>query len=217
MIQPGYRPPVISTNGYGIVITNPLTISANYIPEFVRIRLIGLPQSTLTSCPSTQIYLLFENPIVKYLRASRPECTTTATASSIYWDIYASFPLNQLDITAATYQVRVLCEDIFTGDRYYSRSTTFTVSPATSTRDLTLPSPITISPNPTNDVCMLALPENELHRVRLTNTLGTAVATLPEAAGATALDVSGLAAGVYFVEVESRTTRRRWVQKMVKY
>jgi len=76
---------------------------------------------------------------------------------------------------------------------------------------------IPISPNPTNDVCMLTLPENELHRVRLTNSLGTAVATLSEAAGTTALDVSALAAGIYFVEVESRTTRRRWVQKMVKY
>jgi hypothetical protein len=49
------------------------------------------------------------------------------------------------------------------------------------------------------------------------NTLGSQVSALSDAAGATALDVSGLAAGVYFVEVESQKTRRRTVQKVVKY
>ncbi|MBL7993675.1 MAG: T9SS type A sorting domain-containing protein, partial [Candidatus Kapabacteria bacterium] len=61
----------------------------------------------------------------------------------------------------------------------------------------------------------LALPENELHSVRLTNTLGCAVWALSEASGITTLDVGGLSAGVYFVEVQS--ARRRSVQKVVKY
>ncbi len=87
----------------------------------------------------------------------------------------------------------------------------------TSARDLTLPSPITLSPNPAQESITLALPENELHRVRVMNTLGSQVSALSDAAGATALDMSGLAAGVYFVEVESQKTRRRTVQKVVKY
>lgn len=120
------------------------------------------------------------------------------------YEIFLSVTLGQIGLNSNSFRT--------------STSLTMRVANSTtSTRDLTLPSPITISPNPTNDVCMLALPENELHRVRLTNSLGTAVATLSDATGTTALDVSGLAAGVYFVEVESRTTRRRWVQKMVKY
>jgi hypothetical protein len=89
------------------------------------------------------------------------------------------------------------------------------VANSTSVRDLTLPSTIPISPNPVTDALTLALPENELHSVRLTNTLGCAVWTLSEASGTTTLDVGGLSAGVYFVEVQS--ARRRSVQKVVKY
>ncbi len=99
----------------------------------------------------------------------------------------------------------------------YYNSKIFTVNAPTSVRDLTLPSPITLSPNPAQESITLALPENELHRVRVMNTLGSQVSALSDAAGATALDVSGLAAGVYFVEVESQKTRRRTVQKVVKY
>jgi hypothetical protein len=145
--------------------------------------------------------------------------TSSTVANS--WDGLIVFSIPQYGFsTAGTH--KLLFESSADRNPYYWLNTyateaTFVVSLATSTRDLTLPSPITISPNPTNDVCMLALPENELHRVRLTNSLGTAVAMLSEATGATVLDVSALAAGVYFVEVESRTTRRRWVQKMVKY
>jgi hypothetical protein len=149
--------------------------------------------------------------------------TTSATMKG-RWDGVVIFPVPpQATLTSGTHTLRFECSGIlgFIWPNIYVTEATFIVKPASSatisTRDLTLPSPITISPNPTNDVCMLALPENELRRVRLTNSLGTAVATLSEATGATALDVSGLAAGVYFVEVESRTTRRRWVQKMVKY
>lgn len=96
-------------------------------------------------------------------------------------------------------------------------STTFTVSPATSIRDLTLPNPITLSPNPVHEALTLTLPENDLHTARLRTALGTSVSALSDASGATTLAMDGLAAGVYFVEVESRTTRRRWVQKVVKY
>jgi hypothetical protein len=138
-----------------------------------------------------------------------------------FWGGLASFGIPAMpNITAGTYQIGLIFFLLpypgYTGLPYrYITTTNITISLATSIRDLTLSSAILISPNPVTDALTLALPENELHSVRLTNTLGCAVWTLSEASGTTTLDVSGLSAGVYFVEVQS--ARRRSVQKVVKY
>lgn len=151
--------------------------------------------------------------LAKSLSIPKISITTSATFQRLKGKFLVHIPA-QASITAGTYRIDFRLDHVFFGN-YSMASTTFTVSPATTVRDLTFPSTIPISPNPVTDALTLALPENELHSVRLTNTLGCAVWTLSEASGTTTLDVGGLSAGVYFVEVQS--ARRRSVQKVVKY
>ena len=214
MVQPQYFSVVIRDTNFKAFIVSPLTTTATNSAYRMEVRLQGFDEEYILST-SSNFYISF------YSFNFGPE-KTLWTTSGTRRSGTAFFNIPPMpSITVGTHQIvftftSSYVDEIGLPNRYIT-VTTFTITAPTSTRDLTLPSPITISPNPTNDVCMLALPENELHRVRLTNSLGTVVATLSEATGATALDVSALAAGVYFVEVESRATRRRWVQKMVKY
>ncbi|MFY7998530.1 MAG: T9SS type A sorting domain-containing protein [Candidatus Kapaibacteriota bacterium] len=225
MIQPSYRPPILANNAFSVTITNANRFVENAVPDTIHARFLGLPRY-LTFPHEGFLSLSIEN-LGNYKESTRfwaaqAVGTVVTTATGEIWDMQVSFPLRASfslsSFTAATYRVLGIWHDRFlSGDTYFSIATTLTVSPATSTRDLTLPSPITLSPNPAHESIMLALPENELHRVRVMNTLGSQMSALSDAAGATALDVSGLAAGVYFVEVESQKTRRRTMQKVVKY
>lgn len=236
MIQPSYNPR--KDRNFIIETYRPTSVqSFTSSPYHLEIRFSGLPAAELDSSrPPTymklSLYLngkftrtigsgedVAVNPAWSIFPTQFIRLETSATMSR-RWNGVVLFttPMNGTTINGVhALRFESSAEPSYIWYKVYATEAVFVVHPLTSTRDLTLPSPITISPNPTNDVCMLALPENELHRVRLTNSLGTAVATLSEAAGTTALDVSALAAGIYFVEVESRTTRRRWVQKMVKY
>jgi hypothetical protein len=181
MIQPGYGPPEFDPD-FRIISVSPSTTSATGTSYIMDIQFVGLLDSFYQSGnlrPFGSMSINFNNTYRFGL--VQQQWSTSATLANRWNGRITTMIPAQNNITAGTYQIRLIWVG-GTSNGFYT-STTFTVSPATSVRDLTLPSPITISPNPTNDVCMLALPENELHRVRLTNSLGTAVATLSEAGG----------------------------------
>ncbi len=223
MIQPSYGPPRIDTN-IRFFIT-PSSTAATGTAYTMIIRITGIlergyrPSTTNTYTRPLSIWSgVSINPRIPITQRSSTAYSTAPTFSNGGWrwsSIDTLFISAASNVTAATYTVTLnVFEGI--GDGFYN-TTTFTVSPATSTRDLTLPPTITLSPNPVHEALTLALPENDLHTIRLRTALGTSVSALSDASGATTLAMDGLAAGVYFVEVESRTTRRRWVQKVVKY
>ncbi|MCU0424462.1 MAG: T9SS type A sorting domain-containing protein [Candidatus Kapabacteria bacterium] len=223
MIQPGYGPPRIDTN-IRFAIT-PSSTAATGTAYTMIISITGMldrsyrPSTTNTYIRPVNIVwraLSFSPQIPISQRTGTYSTAPTFSSGGWRWSsIDTLFIPAASNVTAATYTVTLgVFEGI--GDGFYN-TTTFTVSPATSTRDLTLPPPITLSPNPVHEALTLALPENDLHTIRLRTALGTSVSALSDASGATTLAMDGLAAGVYFVEVESRTTRRRWVQKVVKY
>lgn len=213
MIQPGYDYAIIQDPNFKAFVTNPIATSVLQSGCIMDIELRGIDASLVPVTTST-LNLVFN----KLFLTPRE---TIWFRYGTNWGGLASFRIPAMtNITAGTYQLGLVFflppYPGYTGlpDRYIT-TTNITISLATSTRDLTLPSTIPISPNPVTDALTLALPENELHSVRLTNTLGCAVWTLSEASGTTTLDVGGLSAGVYFVEVQS--ARRRSVQKVVKY
>lgn len=210
MIQPTYFPLAPDPN-FNIVNINPATTTATGKAFTMEIQVKGLRANSIPSNELAGSLAIDFNGITYW----RPYSvwTTSATLKD-RWDGICRWMVNsQANSTAGNFTLTLSWRPLIV-QGYYS-STTFIVSPATSIRDLTLPSTIPISPNPVTAALTLALPENELHSVRLTNTLGCAVWTLSEASGTTTLDVGGLSAGVYFVEVQS--ARRRSVQKVVKY
>ncbi len=215
MIQPGYDYAIFQDPNFKAFAANPIAISALKSGYIMNIELRGIDAS-LVPVTTSILNLVFS----KLFLTPRETIWFKYGAN---WGGSVSFGIPAMpNITAGTYQLGLVFflppYPGYTGlpDRYIT-TTNITISLATSTRDLTFPNPITLSPNPVHEALTLALPENDLHRVRLTSALGTAVATLSEASGTTTLDVSGLAAGVYFVEVESARTRQRTVQKVVKY
>lgn len=211
MIQPSYGPPQPDPN-FKIIKITPSTTTATGKAYTMEIQVVGLRGYGGAFPPSsygTQLLIAFNKSAYQI----NSQWTTSATLAN-RWDGVCTWTVGTHSNTLVGNHTITLYWLPIVGDGNYA-STTFTVSPATTVRDLTLPSTISISPNPVTDALTLALPENELHSVRLTNTLGCAVWTLSEASGATTLDVSGLSAGVYFVEVQS--ARRRSVQKVVKY
>ncbi len=217
MIQPIYSflPTVIRDTNCKASIVFPLTTTASNSPYRMEVRLEGIAE--YVNVTASNLLITFNGASL-----SHESVTLTAREGRKSCVVFLTIP----PMPSTTSGVQILNFYFFVPntdpnssgipDRYFV-STIFTVSPATSVRDLTLSNPITISPNPAHEALTLALPESDLHRVRLTSALGTSVATLSEASGTTTLDVSGLAAGVYFVEVETARTRQRTVQKVVKY
>jgi hypothetical protein len=215
MIQPGYSffPTLIRDTDCKASIIFPLTTTANSSAYRMEVRLQGIAEYVNVTASNLLVTLnglnLSHESITLTTREGRKNCIVSL--------IIPPMPSTTSGVQILNFYFFVPNTDPNSSgipDRYFV-STIFTVSPATTVRDLTLPSTIPISPNPVTNALTLALPENELHNVRLTNTLGCAVWTLSEASGTTTLDVGGLSAGVYFVEVQS--ARRRSVQKVVKY
>ncbi len=231
MIQPTYEPS--QEPKFRIESFTPSSLSATNLPFTLEVHVTGLPNSgnnlAQPQYAKLSMYLygrfyteLFPGWFVSAIPAwsvytGIGKWSTSATLKG-RWDgvLQFSVPPHSFS-TVGTHWLRFESSTAFNPIWYntYMTQATFVVSPATTVRDLTLPSTIPISPNPVIDALTLALPENELHSVRLTNTLGSTVWTLSDASGAMTLDVSGLSAGVYFVEVQS--ARRRSVQKVVKY
>lgn len=219
MIQPSYGPPRLDPD-FRVNIVSPTTTSANGTAYTMVVQMVGMPDLFYRRGDSIPIHTWVDLNISPRIRISRMlfNIYTTGTVVNRYYRWNGTFTLwipAESNVTSGTYSLTLRTWEQL-GDGFYT-STTFTVSPATSVQDLTLPSPIALSPNPVHEALTLALPEKELHTIRLRTALGTAVSALSDASGATTLDMDGLAAGVYFVEVESTTSRRRWMQKVVKY
>jgi len=230
MIQPGYGPRFDAN--FNIISISPSVTTHSVSPFTVRLEVVGIFQIPyLPASLGIEVQSAYRrNGFVwsdKTLALPTPTLilTTSATIGGyprLNGQVIFTFPGDSAALSEYAERNELLYvitlrswATVYSDPFLTSTVLTTRVANSTSVRDLTLSSTIPISPNPVTDALTLALPENELHSVRLTNTLGCAVWTLSEASGTTTLDVGGLSAGVYFVEVQS--ARRRSVQKVVKY
>ncbi len=228
MIQPSYEPK--QDRDFKFEYINPFIFRTTDLSFTLQVRVVGLPTSSASrrtppfySKMSLYLFGAFTDGFFPLAPAWSIEPTfsqweTSATLPG-RWNATFIFTVPEKSMPPkGIHWLRLQCNTISNSVYWtetYATQASITINNPTSVRDLTLPSTLPISPNPITDALTLALPENELHSVRLTNTLGSTVWTLSDASGATTLDVSGLSAGVYFVEVQS--ARRRSVQKVVKY
>jgi hypothetical protein len=215
MIQPSYGPPLVDLN-FRIVSITPSTTAATSRAYTMKIQMVGLPDpfympnySYPDSPRGGSLIIRFNDYRLSY----EAQWTTSATISRRWNGVFTLSIPSELNTTASTYPI-ILTWFKFVGDSYYT-STTFTIATARSVQESILSSSIPIFPNPFNDAFTLQLPGNELHTVRLMNMVGTSLTTLSDVSGSTNVNMNGLGAGIYFLEVQS--TRRRSVQKVVKY
>jgi|GEM_PF-1262880 len=83
--------------------------------------------------------------------------------------------------------------------------------------DATITTAINIYPNPVNSVLYVSLPDTGIFKgtIKLLDATGKQVKTVMVVAQTTAIDIAGLAKGIYFVEVNNGTTRN-FTKKILK-
>jgi hypothetical protein len=215
MIQPSYGPPRLDSN-FKVVSITPSTTAATGRAYTMKIQMVGLRAPFLTPSSSSEFVSRNGRMTIDFDGNPLPyeaQWATSATMSN-RWNAVFTLPIPpKLNTTAGTYPI-VLNFAQLIGDGYYT-TTTFTITTARSVQESILSSSIPMFPNPCNDAITLMLPRNELYTVHLTNALGLSVATLSDVSGTTRVNMNGLSAGFYFVEVCG--TRYRSVQRVVKY